>query len=354
MKLRVEKPGALTTVQDLGRWGYQAMGMPVSGTMDAAALQRGNTMMGNPLGSAALEITLMGPTLTVVEGEGAAVITGADLSPALNGVPCANWTVLHLKEGDVLSFGAPWWGLRAYLCLAGGIEVPVVMGSRCTYMKTATGGFQGRALKAGDMLNTGEPWILWRNTLDFTCPAQLKPAYDPERPLNIVLGLQSDAFTPQGIETLLNESYEVSPSADRMGYRLEGPEIEHIGKPDIISDGIPMGAVQVPGNGKPIVLMADRQTTGGYTKIGVICAFDVARLAQRLPGAPVRFAAITQEDGVALARAEAAAIAELRQHLYSWTARPASGGKALSSSSNGTMNLSVNGKTWQIQWERQN
>ncbi|MDY3868760.1 MAG: biotin-dependent carboxyltransferase family protein [Pyramidobacter sp.] len=355
MKIRVERPGALTTVQDAGRWGHQGIGMPVCGAMDAPALTRGNLLLGNDPGAAALEVTLMGPTLVFQDGEGTIAITGGDLSPKLNGVPVPQWTVLSVASGDTLSFGAPKGrGCRAYICVGGGIDVPLVMGSRSTYVKAGIGGFEGRALKSGDVLPVGTPWILWKKTVGISCPHELQPDYAFTAPLRAVLGPQDSYITPQGIKTFFETEYKISPSADRMGYRMESDAIiEHVKGPDIISDGIPMGAIQIPGQGVPIVMMADRQTTGGYVKIAVLHALDVARLSQRLPGSPVRFACITQEEGIAIAKGEAKAVEELRLYVRSQVAGgthcPSQGADAPSS---GAMDLSVNGTHYSVTWEK--
>lgn len=354
MRLVIQKPGTLTTVQDLGRWGHQALGMPVSGAMDAPALARGNLLLGNPAGAAALEVTLMGPTVLFEEGEGAVAITGGDLAPRLNGAPVANWTVVAVREGDVLSFGGMTGrGCRAYLCVAGGIDVPLVMGSRSTYMKAGTGGFEGRKLAAGDALPVGEPWALWRYTAGVGCPEDLRPDYAPNAPLRTVLGPQDSYVKPDGVKTFFEAEYKVAASADRMGYRMEGDAvIEHVKGPDIVSDGIPMGAVQIPGQGLPIVMMADRQTTGGYVKIGVVHAFDVARLSQRVPGAAVRFTQISQEEGIEISRREAAALKALQKYVTESAVAAAKASRELGRRASGAMKVRVDGVEHTVTWER--
>ncbi|MCR5346934.1 MAG: biotin-dependent carboxyltransferase family protein [Fretibacterium sp.] len=367
MKLFIQSPGALTTIQDLGRWGYQAIGMPVSGAMDAPALVRGNILLGNPDGAAALEITMMGPSIRF-EGEGAIAVTGGDLSPRLNGQPIANWTAVPVRTGDVLSFGGPRKGLRAYLCTSGGIDVPLVMGSRSTYMKAGIGGLEGRKLQKGDVLVTGEPGKYAAGT---ECPESLRPEYG-EAPLRTVPGPQDSYIRPEGVKTFFETEYRLSASSDRMGCRMEGgTPIEHVRGPDIVSDAIPMGAVQVPGQGLPIVMMADRQTTGGYVKIGVVHALDVARLSQFLPGSPVRFSRITQEAGIELSKAEASALEALRAHVAAVLTNPPSRPQSVKpgstvpvsaaaqgssvrqcGASSGAMNITVNGEKFFVTWER--
>ena len=299
MELKIIKAGMFTSVQDLGRWGHQADGVPVAGAMDLEALRFGNVMLGNAESAAALEVTIIGPEIAV-SGEGLVVFSGADLGFCVNGEEYGSWTVAALREGDVLSFTAPKSGCRGYLCFGGGIDVPVVMGSRSTYTRAKIGGYQGRALIAGDTLKTGEQRPAWRKLADFILPLELRPNYSADKPLKILTGLQEEAFTKEGVETLFSSDYTVSTETDRMGTRFEGPKIKHGERgADIVSDGIPMGAVQIPGHGMPISMMADRQTTGGYTKIGVLTPASIQALAQRMPGTKVRFKKATMEEAIA-------------------------------------------------------
>lgn len=298
MELKINKGGMLTTVQDIGRWGHQSDGVPVSGAMDIEALRFGNVLLGNDENAAALEVTILGPEISV-RGEGLALFSGADLGFLVNGEEIGSWKAIVLKDGDVLSFKGPKRGSRGYLCFSGGIDVPVIMGSRSTYTRAAIGGYQGRALKSGDLLKTGEPYILWRKLDGFSLPPQLIPDYSAEKKLKIVTGLQEDAFTKEGLETLFSSEYTVSTESDRMGCRFEGPKIAHGEKgADIVSDGIPMGAVQVPGHGTPIAMLADRQTTGGYTKVGVLTPASIQALVQRMPGSKVRFERASLDEAV--------------------------------------------------------
>ena len=354
MKLLIQFPGALTTVQDLGRWGYQAIGMPVSGAMDAPALIRGNILLGNQDNAAALEMTMSGPSVLFKDGEGAIAITGGDLQPRLNNQPVSNWKVLPVKSGDVLTFaGVCGRGLRAYLCVSGGIDVPVVMGSRSTYMKAKIGGLDGRKLAKDDELSTGQAG---KYKAGVSCPENMRPDYSPDKPLRTVLGPQDDYIKPEGVKTFLSSEYKISPSSDRMGSRMEGSElIEQVKGPDIVSDAIPMGAVQIPGQGLPIVMMADRQTTGGYVKIGVVHALDVARLSQLMPGSPVRFSQITQKQGIEISKSEAQALNSLRDYVMKFSqtqtltqAQP----QTQSQSQRGAMNVIVNGEKFFVTWER--
>ncbi|KUL00775.1 MAG: Urea amidolyase related protein [Synergistales bacterium 54_9] len=323
VKLRVEKGGLLTTVQDLGRWGYQAIGMPVAGAMDGFALQAGNLLVGNDPGAAALELTVMGPVFAVTEGEGVFCLSGAEMDLKINGerVPC--WMAHRVKAGDKVLVGGPvGTGCRGYFCVSGGIDVPLLMESRSTYLRAKIGGFEGRALKAGDVLETGPLPPLWRRLEGFACPGELRPDYDKSRNVRVVMGPQDDCFKAEGIETFLNSEYTITNEADRMGFRLEGPVIEHEGGADIISDGIPLGAVQVPGHGKPVVMLADRQTTGGYTKIAVVASCDIGLLAQRMPGETVRFKAVSFGDALEAAREERARLRALASARAEYRSAP--------------------------------
>ncbi len=350
LSLNVKKAGMNTTVQDFGRWGHQAMGMPVAGAMDPEALAIANLLAGNDPGEAALEITLLGPTLAV-EGEGTVAVAGADLGLTVNGSPAPLWTCLSVTNGDVISFTGPKGkGCRAVLAVSGGIGVPAVMGSRSTYTRAAIGGFEGRALKAGDTVSCGEPPALWRRTVGFRCPEELRPVRDPEAPIRAVPGPQDDAFTEEGLETLFGSTYTITNQADRMGYRLEGPKIVHKAGADIVSDAIPLGAVQVPGHGQPIVMLADRQTTGGYTKAAVVLTADLAVLAQRLPGETVRFTRSTPEEGARLLAERAHRLAALAQLRSQYRARPEgfTGGMRVTS---GAFRMRFGGKTAAIEWQ---
>ncbi|HHY92714.1 MAG TPA: biotin-dependent carboxyltransferase, partial [Firmicutes bacterium] len=246
-------------------------------------------------------------------------LAGADLGATLNGEPLPLWQAVAVKTGDEIAFSGVRSGCRAYLAVAGGIDVPLVMGSRSTYLRGKIGGLEGRALKAWDQLAAGEPAAAARARVGRRVPAELIPTYDANITLRVVLGPQDDLFTPAGRETFLTSEYAVTNEADRMGYRLEGPKIEHAGGADIISDGIPLGAVQVPGHGQPIVMLADRQTTGGYTKIATVISADLFRIGQAKPGDKVRFAAVSRQEAIALLREQE----EKLQRLAEVLSRPA-------------------------------
>ena len=347
MRIFVENGGLLTTVQDLGRWGYQGKGMPVAGAMDRQSLRLGNVLVGNDEGAAALEVTVLGPKVTV-EGQGLVAVTGADLGFSVNGVTAPAWEALPVSSGDILAFSGPKGkGCRAYLCFSGGIDVPPVMGSRSTYLRASLGGFEGRALKKGDSLLTGEAFLVEAGT-GFSCPEALRPPMDGEAPLGVLLGPQEKAFSAAGIETFLGSPYVISNEADRMGYRLEGPEIEHASEADIISDAIPLGSIQVPGGGRPICMLADGQTTGGYTKIAVLVSTDIGALAQRLPGQTVRFSSLSFDEAVALARRERKKTEDLLALRSAYRSRPR---RTSATGRRATWRLTVEGRAYDVTWE---
>ena len=238
--LEIRDAGLLTTVQDTGRYGYQRFGVPVSGAMDVFALQAANILVGNDEGAAGLEMTVLGPRIRFLADTWIA-LTGGDLSPALDGEPLPLWRSAQVTKESVLSFQGARDGVRSYLTIAGGIDVPVVMGSRSTYIQGAIGGFEGRALKAGDRLHTldqdpGAEFVERR------LPEHLAvPSYGNIHQIRVVLGPQDQAFTSDGIATFLASKYTISIHSDRIGYRLEGPSIEHVSGPDIVSDGTPLG-----------------------------------------------------------------------------------------------------------------
>ena len=286
-------------MQDRGRYGFQRYGVPASGALDAYALRAANLLAGNDDGDAGLEMTVLGPRVRF----GAATwfaIAGADLAPMLDGEPVPNWQRVKASAGSVLSFQGARDGMRSYLAVAGGIDVPKLMGSRSTYVKGGFGGLGGRPLRAGDELETlGAP--LEDDFDEVARPDSfVPPIYGHDHRVRVVLGPQSEAFTQQGVETLLGSEYTVSVQSDRMGYRLDGPAIEHVSGPDIVSDGTSLGAVQVPGNGLPIVLLADRGTTGGYAKIATVVSVDIGRMAQAMPGDAITFEAVSVEEAHAI------------------------------------------------------
>lgn len=309
--IEVVKGGAFTTVQDLGRVGYQRYGVPVSGAMDQFALRVGNLLVGNEEGEAGLEATFMGPTLRF-HFSATIAITGGDLSPSLDGQPVPGWKMLSVPEGSTLSFAGPKDGIRAYVCVRGGIDVPVVMGSRSTFTRSQFGGFDGRAVAAGDMVSVADTDSGPLERGERSLASDAIPHYGHHHALRVTMGPQDDAFTAEGIDTFLSSTFTVTPQFDRMGNRLDGPVVEHKKGADIVSDGTSRGAVQVPGSGKPIVLLADCGTTGGYTKIATVISADLPLIAQAQPGDTVVFQAVCLEEAHTALREQEAVIASLR------------------------------------------
>ncbi|HAL48276.1 MAG: KipI antagonist [Chloroflexi bacterium] len=312
--LEIQSAGLLTTVQDLGRTGYQRFGVAVAGAVDATALRVANILVGNREGAASLEITALGPK-AVFLSDTVIAVTGADLGALIDGQSIARWQSVSVVSGSVLEFSGPSDGMRAYLALAGGIDVPVVMGSRATFVPGGLGGFDGRALAPGDVVRA----LPTANTNGLRGPGLpediVPPVYGKEHEVRVVLGPQEAAFTTTGVSTFLSSPYAVTAESDRMGCRLEGPVIEHESRPDIVSDATALGSIQTPGNGQPIVLLADRGTTGGYPKIATVISPDIGLLAQAMTGDTVRFTAVTVGQAHDILREQEAMIAEIKQSV---------------------------------------
>jgi len=295
------RAGLLTTVQDCGRIGCQKFGVTVSGAVDGVALRIGNMLVGNPQNTAGLEISFLGPEIRL-RTDLILALTGAEMDASLDGQPVPWHEAFVGRTGQVLDIRHCRRGMRAYLTIGGGIDVAVLLGSRSTSLAAGFGGFGGRPLRDGDVLAVGTVAGAFGRWTGQSAPEGLRPVFGSPQTVRVVFGPQDDAFTEAGRRTLLESAYEVSPASDRMGCRLEGPAIQHVGPADIISDWIPLGGIQVPGNGKPIVLLADRQTTGGYTKIATVIGPDISRVAQLRPGEGVRFQAVAVEEAQAVAR----------------------------------------------------
>ncbi len=303
--IRVIAPGPLSMVQDGGRTGFQKLGVSVSGAADSDALNVGNRLVGNDPDDAAVEI-LLGGAEFVFEQTAIFALTGAETSATLDGVPLARNVSYsaHASARLVLEMAGPGHGLRAYLAVAGGINTPRVLGSRSTHVASEIGGVDGRALAAGDSLQIGAPSDAATSGNVFSDPGSASASQDfseppesPELNVRVVLGPQDDEFSPEGIETFLNSTYVVTDQSNRQGLRLDGPEVEsRTGRYDIVSDAVVNGSVQVPGDGRPIVLLADRQTTGGYAKIATVASVDLPKLGQAPPGTSITFAAISVEE----------------------------------------------------------
>lgn len=303
-------PGLLTTVQDLGRWGHQALGVPVAGPMDVVSHRMANQLVRNTPLAATLEVTMLGPRLRCV-GAVTIAVAGAEFDVRVDGQPIRTGCAWSLPDGAVLAFGPRRAGTRAYLAVAGGIDTPVVLGSRATHLVCGMGGVEGRALRAGDRLPIGQ-----------TAPGQVLPAgaswRDEARALpggtctlRILPGPQRAWFTDAAWAALLEGPYQLAPASNRMGYRLQGPTLGRAREGELLSEPVAMGAVQVPGSGDPLLLMAECQTMGGYPKIAVVIAADLPAAGQLAPGDTVQFAACSRSDAMAaLIRRERALLRE--------------------------------------------
>lgn len=294
--IEVQDGGLLTTIQDLGRHGYQRYGVPVAGAADGRALRAANHLVGNAPGAVGLECTVSGPTLVALRPILAAV-TGADLGAVversdLGRFEVPPWSSFLLRPGNVLRFDGHRSGARAYVAFAGGIDVPEVLGSRSTYLTAGFGGLEGRALRPGDRLGLLSPARQVSPGLRW--PRE-REAGESETSIRLVLGPQDDYFTEEGLATLASSVFTVATASDRMGLRFEGPPLEHR-KRDFVSDGIMLGGIQVPPNGLPILMIADRATMGGYPKIATAALADLSRLAQLLPGDRVRFRIVSRTE----------------------------------------------------------
>lgn len=308
--LRVVKPGALSTLQDLGRYGYQRFGVVVGGAMDAWSHRAANLLVGNAESEATLEITLLGPTL-VFDRTAVIALCGADLSPRIDDRPVPMSRPVLVREGSRLAFGPRQFGCRCYLAVRGGYPVPPLMNSKSTYARGGFGGFEGRALRKDDQVPVGSddaetfyPALtrtLRENGEAFSAPSwALVPPFvaSPEgsRAIRIIRGQQWNALTEESRRQLVGATFRISPQSERMGYRLEGTKLELIERIEMISEGVTFGTVQLPPDGNPIVLMADRQTTGGYPKIANVASVDLPLLAQMLPAQSVAFEMISLEE----------------------------------------------------------
>lgn len=285
-----------TTIQDLGRPGRRAAGVPPGGAIDRFALAAANRLVGNPEGAPALECALSGPTLVALRSCLVAV-TGADFGALLNGRQMPGWTGVFMGEGDRLAFGDRHWGARMYVAVAGGLAADRWLGSSATYLLVGRGGVHGRSLKAGDELAPAGP--AQRPSVAGRClPEGLRPPYELEPTLGAIRGPHFNFLSPRARRSLFNERWTVSRDADRMGYRLEGAPLDVKGE-ELVSFGLAMGCIQVPPAGQPILLMADHQTAGGYPVVATVGRCDLPLAAQLLPGGHLRLREVAVEEAQA-------------------------------------------------------
>ena len=296
-ELVVKTCGPMTTLQDRGRLGYQRFGVSPSGAMDTRSLAMANVLVGNPPEMAAIEFVNLGGAFTCAGGELRIALVGADCQLSIDGTPVPPRTSVNLKDGQTAQIGHTRTGTFAYLAVAGGFSIKPQLGSLSFHLRSRLGGLNGAPLQAGDRL----PCIV---EAQGGAPMHLPVEDDDQdRPIRVMLGPQDDYFTWDAIQTFLESEFTITPQADRMGFQLSGPVIDHAKGFNIVSDGIATGHIQVPGNGQPIVLMRDRQTAGGYPKIATVISADLDRFAQLRSGSPVRFSAVERQEAVAAARA---------------------------------------------------
>lgn len=305
MGVKVKQPGMLATIQDLGRYGLQKFGVIVGGAMDSNSLRIANLLVGNSEGEGALEVTLFGTSL-LFESDELIAITGGNLQPTVDGKAIPMWQPLLIRKGSVLKFSAAINGSRAYVSFSGGIEVPKVMGSKSTYIRAGIGGFQGRKLQKNDVfecstrtesgkdifnqLNKKDKYLSW--SVHYTPFVTFKKT----QTIRFIRGSEYDRFDEDSLKNFFSTPYTISTQSDRMGYRLEGEAIQLKEPFELLSEGVTFGTIQVPSNGQPIILMADRQTTGGYPKIGQVISADLPSLAQMQANGQVYFKEVTLEE----------------------------------------------------------
>lgn len=310
MSITVIKPGLLSTVQDSGRTRFGKFGVSVSGAMDHFSHRTANWLVGNDEEEATLELTWSGFTARFEQDLWIA-ITGGDFSPAIEGVTVPMWRPVFVRKGSAITFQKPIAGCRTYLAVSGGMDVPEVMGSRSTYLRAGIGGFQGRALKSGDVIyvKTGGSFYIPTIGLDKSClfnsvkwsiPGSIFPSYNAHPTIRVIRGNQFDDFDVESRETLFNQRFQVTPQSDRMGYRLSGSPLRLTSVVEYTSEAVTLGTVQVPADGQPIILMADRQTHGGYPKIAQVASIDIPVIAQLPPGGSIRFMEITLQEAETL------------------------------------------------------
>ena len=324
MVIKVLKPGLATTVQDLGRPGYYHIGIPISGGMDRHALAAANLLVGNAEGAAVLEAVFMGPELEFTD-DAMVAVTGAELPPKLDGTPRESWSSFNVKRGQKLSFDFLKKGARAYIAVAGGIDVPVVLGSRSTYALGALGGFKGRKLEAGDELPVGAATASVKEGRTVAEGLRGLPMAMPTE-LRVMPGLYWHRITDAAGNAFFTDTWKVAPEADRIGYRFKGGKpLEFVPReppfgagsdPSNITDACyPYGSIQVPGGTEPIVLHRDAVSGGGYFMVGTVISADMDLIGQLQPNTPVKFVKVEMDEALAARTARAELLAKVRSSL---------------------------------------
>ncbi|WP_191561517.1 biotin-dependent carboxyltransferase family protein [Metabacillus idriensis] len=326
MTITIKKSGLLSTIQDSGRYGSQQYGVIASGAMDTLSLRIANMLVGNHEHEAAIEMTLLGAHFEF-QKDSLISICGGDMSPVLNDQPIRMRRPIIVKKGSILTFSSAKLGCRAYVAVAGGFDVPEVMGSKSTYLRAGIGGFNGRALKNGDILSIGEMSLqakkqleaynpsLSLSEIDWSVSSEFFPFQQQERHIRVIKGRQFDDFSEESKANFFSERFEITPQSDRMGYRMKGPVLKLDKEQEMISEAVSFGTIQVPSEGNPIVLLADRQTTGGYPKIAQIASIDLPFISQLKPGESVQFIEISLDEAQQLYLNREKKIQQLKQGL---------------------------------------
>ena len=324
--ITVTKPGLHDTIQDIGRFGYQKFGVVASGVMDPFSHRVANLLVGNEETAATLEMSLVGPWL-LFEEDTVVSICGGDLAPMIAGLSVPMWRPVFIRKGSELRFGAARAGSRAYLAVAGGFDVPVVMGSLSTYVKARLGGMEGRMLQKGDVLHVAPLSRLAQFTKEklasnalfqaagWQIASELLPILSNHYEIRVVRGRQYELFDEDSLHQFWNELFTVSSQSDRMGYRISGPVLRLTEPMEMVSEAVTYGSIQVPADGNPIILAADRQTTGGYPKIGQLSSVDYTKLAQAKAGDRLSFKEVTIEESQRLVAKQERILRELRTSI---------------------------------------
>jgi len=297
--IEVRAPGLLTTVQDLGREGFGPVGVSASGAADPVALRIGNRLVGNPEGAAGLEMTLLGATFVFPE-RAVVALTGSEFGATLDDEPVEIWKSVEIRQRQTLRLGATRTGARCYLCVRGGIDVKLFLGSASTHLLSGLGGFQGRALRAGDVLKIGTASGSFRTFRKRSVSARAVAQLAPRKVLRVTPGPQSDWFSQEVQDLFYGGTYRVTEESNRMGLRLQGTAIESTAGGEMISEGVSLGAVQITAGGLPIILFVEQQTTGGYPKMANVISADLSSLGQLRPRDEVRLELVEMETARAL------------------------------------------------------
>lgn len=297
--IEVHAPGLLTTVQDLGREGFGPMGVSASGAADPVALRIGNRLVGNAEGAAGLEMALLGGNFVFPE-RAVVALTGSEFGATLDNEPIEMWKSVEIRQGQTLRLGATRTGARCYLCVRGGIDVKLFLGSASTHLLSGLGGFQGRALRAGDVLKIGAASGSFRTFRKRSVSARAVAQLAPRKVLRVTPGPQSDWFSQKVQEAFYAGTYRVTEESNRMGLRLQGAAISSTAGGEMTSEGVSLGAVQITAGGLPIILFVEQQTTGGYPKIANVISADLSSLGQLRPRDEIRFELVEMEAARAL------------------------------------------------------